>query len=407
MLHHRRHRRVAGLAPSMYVASEMTTPASLSVRVLWAAAAMLAAAATTAHAQTPRVAAADSARRALEREAVTLLQGQDTLPFIHPRRVRLVAGALAAIRRKLPVLADIPAGPDQGSLVLYAPDSAPAVFAERSGTRPPPSAPVDAWSAPVARAGIPELDSLNRVFGVAGMTLRSTFGRTALALRFARPVNVPIAAESYARLPVVGRAVPPEVPGDGSWIALIPKGRRLHFVFARGSEECASGCITWDYYYVTFDSATRAVSPDSQLLGASKWPLPVAYWDVPTRYDITPYRTVDDLYAALAGDARWWHRQHALVVLGMLLGLDAEQWYGPPERRAPAFAALERAALARRRDSFAALIARLGDRDRDVARLAHVYLRALTGAELPGGAAAIPAWRQWLERQPDGLPARE
>jgi len=353
-----------------------------------------------ARAQAPPAAGRDTVgeRSRLERDAAALLQGADTLPFIDPARLRLVAAALAEVRRRLPAVADIPAAViDQSYLTLTAADSVPNVFVARGDVRgTPTSSGGDFWNAPVARAGIPAIDSLNRVFGVSEMKVRSIFGRSRLVLHFRRPMNIPAVAEAYARVPQVRWAGADPYGGDGSWTALIAKGPRLHFVFARGDGDCMAGCITWDYYYVTYDTAARSVTPDSQLLRATKWPEPVALWDVPTRYDVSPYRTLDDLYAALR-DARWWHRQHALVVLGMLLGLDAERWYGPPERRSTDFAALERAAAPRRRDSFLALIERLGDPDPDVAGLSLLYLRELSGAALPGGAAGVAAWRRWLD----------
>lgn len=82
---------------------------------------LLIALATSAGAQVRQPLPDDSAQLWLE--AVNPLQDQDTMPFLDTARVRLVAGALRAIRRELPQLADIPAGPDWSFLVLMPTDS--------------------------------------------------------------------------------------------------------------------------------------------------------------------------------------------------------------------------------------------------------------------------------------------
>lgn len=83
---------------------------------------LLVALATSAGAQVRQPLPDDTAQ--LWIEAVNLLQDKDTMPFLDTARVRLVAGALRAIRRELPQLADIPAGPDWSYLVLMPTDSA-------------------------------------------------------------------------------------------------------------------------------------------------------------------------------------------------------------------------------------------------------------------------------------------
>jgi hypothetical protein len=83
-------------------------------------------------------------------------------------------------------------------------------------------------------------------------------------------------------------------------------------------------------------------------------------------------------------------------VLGLLLGKATPSWYGDSAH----ISSLEGAALARRRESYGALIDRLGDEDPDVARLAHKYLRELSGQTFPGGEAGIAEWRKWLNESP-------
>lgn len=61
-------------------------------------------------------------------------------------------------------------------------------------------------------------------------------------------------------MPEVGYAGQQMYSGDGSRITLIPKGRRLHFVFARGGGDCPAGCTEWDFHYVTYDTLARSVT---------------------------------------------------------------------------------------------------------------------------------------------------
>ena len=94
---------------------------------------LLAVVATNAGAQARRPLEDDTARVRLE--AINLLQNQDTTPFLDTTRLRLVAKALQTIRRQLPQLADIPAGPDRSFLMLFPHDSVQDVFVKRSGAK--------------------------------------------------------------------------------------------------------------------------------------------------------------------------------------------------------------------------------------------------------------------------------
>ena len=174
----------------------------------------------------------DTAR--LRLEVVNLLQGQDTMPFLDTARVRLVAGALQTIRRKLPQLADIPAGPDRSFLVLLPTDSARPLFVGRADTFRRAGADSSYWSDPMTRIGVPLIESLNGVFDVARVEHSKYLGLGMLSLYFRQPVDVSVVARSYSRVPEVAHAGQQLYSGDGSRITLIPKGRRLHFVFARG-----------------------------------------------------------------------------------------------------------------------------------------------------------------------------
>jgi hypothetical protein len=351
---------------------------------------LTAAFATNANAQVRRPLPDDSAR--LRLEAINLLQGHDTLPFLDTARVRLVAGALRAVRRELPQLADIPAGPDRSFLMLVAADSALDAFV-RNSDAVPPADPVD-WTAPVSKVGVPAIDSLNRVFHVERAVALYYVGRSMLTLYFRQPVDARVVARSYSRVPQVAVAWPPTY-SDGSYIVLIPKGHRLLFVFQRGGGDCPAGCTEWDYYYATFDTVTHSVTLKAQVPDDGKWEEPLLPWDVPTRYSIDPYPTIDSLYAGTRAK-RWWYRQHAVYVLGVLLSETTRPWYNDSSH----YSALRQAAIARRRESYGALINRLGDKDPDVARVAHKYLRELTGQTFPGGEAGIAEWRKWQSEAP-------
>jgi hypothetical protein len=224
--------------------------------------ALAAAFATNANAQVRQPLPDDTAQLWLE--AVNLLQGQDTLPFLDTARVRLVAGALQKIRHELPQLADIPAGPDWSFLVLLPTDSARPLFVRRFGATRPTGADSIYWSDPARVVGVPVIDSLNRVFGVARVERPGPLGLGMLCLYFRQPVDVSVVARSYSRVPEVGYAGQQMYSGDGSRITLIPKGRRLHFVLARGGGDCPAGCTESDSYYVTYDTLARSVTLERQ-----------------------------------------------------------------------------------------------------------------------------------------------
>lgn len=171
-------------------------------------------------AQQPRIPAS------VTREAVNVLQGTaDSLSFLDSARVALVSRALLAVRRDVPQVRGIPAGEDRSFLVLFPSDSNENVFALRSGTKPMSGDDPSYWSPEVRRSRIPEIDSLNKVFGVSRMVVRSIDNETLqMLLYFRRPVHVPVVALAYRKVRVVDYAGPEiYLAGDGHFITLIPR----------------------------------------------------------------------------------------------------------------------------------------------------------------------------------------
>lgn len=369
------------------------SPPALVRRAVAGAAALVALVAHGLAAQTPTD---TGARTRLDRQAVAALQGQDSLPVLDSARVALVSRALGAIHERFPVVADVRSEPDAATLVLFPPDSAPRLYLERSGALPPAGVDSLAWTDTIDSVGIAGIDSLDRALGADTIVLSST-DVASLQLRFARPVDITAAAREYARLPAVGRAERAARTGGASWIAVVPKGRQLHFVFARGAGACAPECTAWDYYYITYDTLARTASMESVAPHEGERGDPIAYWDIPGDYAANAFPKVDALYAALR-DRRWWWRQHAVNVLGMLLGSRIGPWRDAAASSAGTYHALAAAVSADRRRAIGALIARLDDEDADVARLALAYLRDLSGEDLPGGARGARAWRDWLRK---------
>ena len=154
--------------------------------------------------------------------------------------------------------------PHWSFLVLLPTDSARPLFVRRFGAPGPAGPDSIYWSDPVRLVGIPAIDSLNRVFDVARVERPGPLGLGMLCLYFRQPVDVSVVARSYSRVPEVGYAGQQMYSGDGSRITLIPKGRRLHFVFARGGGDCPAGCTEWDFYYVTYDTLARSVTLERQ-----------------------------------------------------------------------------------------------------------------------------------------------
>lgn len=330
------------------------------------------------------------------REAANVLQGVDSTPFLDTKRIRLVARALRTIRARVPQVAGIASDRGRPSLVIDAADSVESVFVTRSGAKRPRDNSIS-WGAVVSRVGVPAIDSLNRQFDVASITVTNLGKMSGLWLQFRRPMNVPVVADYYARVPQVGYAGPDFDLGTGNpdLIALLPKEHRLHFIFAHGSGDCPAGCINWDYHYVTYDTLDDSVVLEHEILHTTTWAEPISYWDIPTRYSINPYPVLDSLFSGLQ-DARWWYRQHAVHVLARLLGKDTGPWHGAGEQSQTHYDSLKAEVRARRRASFEALIERLTDRDPDVANLALEYLRQLSGRTLPGGPAGVASWQRWL-----------
>jgi len=343
-------------------------------------------------------AAGDSAEAVAYREAVNVLQGVDSAPFLDPTRIRLVERALRAIRGSVPRVGDIRDDENRSALMVFPPDSAKDVFATRAGVTPPADQS-GIRNVTVPRVGIPAIDSLNRQFGVSSIHVTSIGPWTVLALHFRRPANLPVIGERYARVPLVRYAHPDFDPmGNPDWITLLPREHRLHFVFARGSGDCPAGCVNWDYYYVTYDTLDGSVVLERERLHTTKWAEPISYWDIPSRYSINPYPTLDSLFKGLH-ETRWWYRAHAVHALGILLGTSDGHWRGADHSQAH-FDSLKAEVRARRRASLEALIDRLTDPDPDVASLALGYLQQVSRRTMPGGAAGVASWQRWLRESP-------
>jgi hypothetical protein len=81
----------------------------------------------------------------------------------------------------------------------------------------------------------------------------------------------------------------------------------------------------------------------------------------------------------------------------MLVGSDTGPWRGAGGQSPAHFTALKRAALARKRESYSALIDRLGDTDGQVAIAALANLRFLSKRDFGADTAAVRSWRRWLD----------
>ena len=239
---------------------------------------------------------------------------------------------------------------------------------------------------------------MNRRLGVRFAIAHASDISADITLTFERPVNIEQAANLYARVRQVAAAAPArDFDFDSySFTNLIDKGRKLDFIFSRGGGDCPAGCTTWDHYYVVFDTVDHSVALEHENTDTARDTSTISYWDYPTRYSINPYPTIDSLYAGLR-DSHWWYRAHAVPVLAMLLGSDTGPWKGAGEQKPAHFTALKRAALDRKRESYSALIDRLGDADGQVAIAALGNLRFLSKRNFGADAASLRSWRQWLD----------
>src|SRR5258705_1432268 len=342
-----------------------------------------------------RGAAADSAAT-FRNQAIALLQGNDTLPYLSEQRIALVADALRAIHAQFPRLEGIVSDLDATKMSVSIADSAVATIVSRSGASKPANAGRGYWQARVTRTGIPALDDLNEMYGIRSMLLAVSpdFG-SSLYLDFNRPVNIPVLRTAYQRVPQVSYASIPDFQDVYSWVILFDKGRTLDIAFARGGGDCPAGCTVWDYYYVAYDTVTRTATMEREKAKDYQWSESIFYWDVPSRLSINAYASFDSLLSG-ARDDRWWHRSHAVRVLGRLLGPAIGPWFGALEQSLERFTVLKRAALARQQEAYGAIVDRLTDPDRDVARVALVILRWVTRRNFTADPAGLAQWQQWL-----------
>jgi len=365
-------------------------------------------------AQVPRAAAAADSDAATRGEAIGILQGVDTLPWISEARVALVARALRVIHSQFTQLADIQTEYG-GAMLLHIADSAYKSIFVSSGAQRPDHVDFNdlPWHAEVRHTGIQALDRLDVKYGVKRATVWDLGNRAAVGLEFARPVNVPVIRAEYERIPQVSYAMSPW-GGSAIGVTLFDKGSKLDFVFSAPSP-CFASCRKPGYSYITYDTLSRTATMELQVEHQVARPFPpsvarrpdsIPLWDFPSDLTITPYPKLDSLLAGTHAD-RWWYRSHAVEVLAELLGPAIGPWQVGGRQSLDQFSALKLEAAARRQEVLDALIDRLNDPDPVVARAALNGLRTRSRRHYGNDAASLTQWHRWVRAVRDEPPPLE
>jgi hypothetical protein len=341
----------------------------------------------------------DSARTLMD-DVLTVLQGNDTVQFFSPQLVALTANAIREIRASYPSVAGIGVAPNFGMhAVIF--DSAALAAIGRIGR---PTDNIGFAIDTLRRTGLRELDALNEQLGASQVIVARVERTAEFIVEFEKPANIPVVSRRYEGLPYLkGVGLNLFTTLDGDWILLIPKGPLFHLVFSAGYDDCPSGCLTRDYWYFTFDTVSKTVTPNGQLLGGRPRGDSIYPWDVPSSGSVAMYHSIDEVLAG-AASPDWWVRRHAVLAIGYLIGNRWWPYHGRPGAPNPynpgAEATLHAAALARWRECLLALVDRLTDAELGIAQHALEQLQEATRQRLPGGAAGQGAWRAWVESRP-------
>ena len=347
-------------------------------------------------------------------EALRVLQGTDTVMFFDAHRISAVARALHTIREQYPEIESIGPGPTEQFLVLDIPGSEVTAALIKAATEAtggrlrtyPGGDSTQYIPVTVCTTGLPALDALNARLGLDSVVvdplLVASWDSMAVAVMyFSRPTNLPAIRPLYDSLHIAGVFEAPWHSDDGDRIALVPKGRVLHFVLSAAGGDCPNGCTERANYYFSFDTASGRVSWDDSLEQAAFRRDHVHLWDVPSSDFVRPSATLADLLDEVSSN-RWWVRLHGVHALGYLLdprwspchgAATAQIGTGPENARA-----LRLAATTHRQEALNLLINRLTDPDVTVAAAADSALESATGHAIPRNTYAQRAWHQWIAR---------
>jgi len=190
----------------------------------------------------------DTVSSADVREAVQLLQGADTLPFLDPTEVEELARIISALRAAVPEIRGIRNYADNSDLLVYLSD-----LGESLADTVPPRSESIFQTITARRVGVTSLDSLNATLGVDSVTLRYLGSRvTEFKPHFPRFPNVPVLSDLYEELPEVSLAIPEMMVGGGDEVRLYRVRGIWYFVFIHAYGDCLAGCTEADYFFVRY-----------------------------------------------------------------------------------------------------------------------------------------------------------
>lgn len=168
---------------------------------------------------------------------------------------------------------------------------------------------LEKWRLGEIYVGDKYLDSLATTFFLAAVDTPLILSTWAV-LEFKYPLNMPRLAELYKRSPYVLLAENNGYYGDGHRLWGFEKSDAWHIVFSYGGGDCPAGCTERGYSYVEVpNSGDARVVEERPIEGASFPWLP--RWNVPERYSVTLFGSVDSLLSAYE-HPDWWVRRHAI-----------------------------------------------------------------------------------------------
>ncbi len=164
------------------------------------------------------------------------------------------------------------------------------------------------WKSGQLWTGNPYIDSLGRRYG-----LTEVEGNRLLwyKLTFDRPMVTSRLAELYKKDTSVAYAERNGYCCDGNDIEYFRKNGVDHFIFSRGWGDCPAGCGMHHYWYVTVMMDQPV--PTAALLEDRLQSGPVIYrWNIPGRFAMTMFPSVDSILSAVRFHPEWWVRKHAI-----------------------------------------------------------------------------------------------
>ena len=169
-----------------------------------------------------------------------------------------------------------------------------------------------AWQGKEILTGESYIDSLGLEYGLVEVR-PPQFVDLPFLLIFATPLEMGQLSKLYHHHPDVIYVDPNAYGGDGDNIEYFKKNGNHHFAFSHGWGDCMAGCGKRYYWYVSVVSGDTGYVAHLEEEKYRDFSQAYIYrWNIPNRYAMTSFDSVDSFFQSIRHAPEWWIRRHAI-----------------------------------------------------------------------------------------------